>query len=101
MLEHAELTNEKLLSNFLSNRNNPAARACIFRRVAENSKIVESDYHLLQAITEKLEKMEEIDSDMIEESATYKKLCRECLELQGQLLQRMTGESPQSVGQTA
>ncbi|HCC60023.1 MAG: hypothetical protein A2402_02330 [Candidatus Staskawiczbacteria bacterium RIFOXYC1_FULL_37_43] len=92
MTECAVSTEEKLLSDFVLNRRNKSTRVKILQKIAERGKIFESDFLLIRGITEKLDAMEDADFDLIEETETYKRLSRECLNLQRQLLQRMNGE---------
>ena len=92
MTEQAVLTEEKLLSDFVSNRRDNSTRVKILQRIAERGRIIESDYRLIRGIAERLDVMEDADSDLIDESKAYKRLSRECFDLQRQLLQRMNGE---------
>jgi len=91
MIEHVVSTERQLLSDFVSNRRNNSTRVEILQKIAERGKIVESDHQLIRGIMETLDAMEDADSDLIEETETYKRLSRECLDLQNKLLQRMIG----------
>ena len=89
MINLSTRTNEDLLMCLAIDRRNNAIVEEIRRRIL---KINEKDDKLIEEIADKLETMEETDSDSLSMSQRQKKLAEEITALQEQLLQRMQGK---------
>ena len=79
------MTDDQLLQNLAIHRENAAIRMEIERRVGSS----EETRQLVSEGVEKLRIIEEMDSDLIDQSGRCKRLSQEYLEIRSQLLQKM------------
>ena len=88
------MTDDQLLQNLAIHRESIAIKQEIIARIRRYSKPNEVDRQLITEAVEKLRMMEEMDSDLIDQSGRCKRLSQEYLEIRNQLLQRMQGKQP-------
>jgi hypothetical protein len=93
MINLATRTNEDLLMCFAIDRRNSAIIEEIKRRILQHGEVSEQDDQLIEKIANKLEIMEETDTDSLSMSKRQKKLAEEITALQQQLLQKMQGKN--------
>ena len=82
---------------FVIDRRNSAITEEIKRRILQQGEASEQDNRLIENIAKKLEIMEETDSDLLSMSRRQKRLEREIIGLQNQLLKRMRGIKPKRI----
>ena len=97
MLNMATCSNEDSLMCFVIDRRNSAITEEIKRRILQQGEASEQDNRLIENIAKKLEIMEETDSDLLSMSRRQKRLEREIIGLQNQLLKRMRGIKPKRI----
>lgn len=88
------MTDDQLLQNLAIHRENTAIRLEIIAKIGRHIEPSEEDRQLITDAVEKLRQMEEMDSDLIDQSGRCRRLSQEYLEIRNQLLQRMKGEEP-------
>ncbi len=88
------MTDDQLLQNLAIHRENIAIGLEIIRRISKYTQATEQDRQLISDAVEKLRIMEEMDSDLIDQSGRCKRVSQEYLEIRNQLLQRMRGAQP-------